>query len=739
MEYTYGAGQLSQQNSSNVLGDIPSQTTELNEPSLAPKKNNKKTLKIVGAVFALLLVVGVAVGSYLFSNRLRTAEVPTAPSSAPQASGCPAGMVSNGVCEAGGVAISVANCCKLAATTTVTTTGSPTATVTTTVGGVTSTPVPTLPNGLGSCPAGQHPSMYTNAAGNYIPPYCIPNDATNCVDTTWVPQVTNMCANTTFTQSSNCGRTREAMGTKTVGCSANPSGKVCPTGQHEIFNYNASGQRVAPFCAAGAPTGTNVCTTCNGGTACNACSAAPNQGYRCECTGAVTGGYTSCVGKLDASCNGAPTGTIAPTGSCSVKYYFAITTSEDANGENLGVCKPTTDTYDTNNNSCKVAGQTCTGNLRASLPIELQGMATCHPDKSSCDNAGGNTGFRYYYNANIKKCASTNHRYDTNEKDVDDINHRTCVQNIDQWDGIKNGVCYKSMLECNNAQTTCTDTTWTPDPALTCTGTNVTQTSNCGKTRVVGGTKDCSTSTGDAELSLTKKAYKDESSNTAGNYTLTTEIDKVSRDQVFVYAFEIENTGTNTATNVQLVDILKGGKQELLTLVDAESRCKYATSTRTVTCSGMSLAAGKTGTYTFRVKVSNTAVNGETITNVGVVSYKEMPTGGEIEDSVDLLISTIVGCNNVCTSDDECVAGLSCDPSTERCRRPSCSDASTCNCPVAPTEQATAAPTRVANVVTVAARQQQAVLPQTGILDFPGVATFGGGLLLAIVGILLAL
>ena len=33
--------------------------------------------------------------------------------------------------------------------------------------------------------------------------------------------------------------------------------------------------------------------------------------------------------------------------------------------------------------------------------------------------------------------------------------------------------------------------TWTPDPALTCTGTDVTQTSNCGGTRVVPGTKSC--------------------------------------------------------------------------------------------------------------------------------------------------------------------------------------------------------------------------------------------------------
>jgi hypothetical protein len=62
-------------------------------------------------------------------------------------------------------------------------------------------------------------------------------------------------------------------------------------------------------------------------------------------------------------------------------------------------------------------------------------------------------------------------------------------------------------------------------------------------------------------------------------------------------------------------------------------------------------------------------------------------------------------------------------------------EASNCNCPVERVE--TEAPTRRATVYVQ--RVQPTVLPETGILDFPGVAAFGGGLLLAIVGILLAL
>ena len=53
--------------------------------------------------------------------------------------------------------------------------------------------------------------------------------------------------------------------------------------------------------------------------------------------------------------------------------------------------------------------------------------------------------------------------------------------------------------------TVCIDTTWTPDPALTCTGTNVTQTSNCGNTRTVAGTKDCSAAGVCTEIKIYKK------------------------------------------------------------------------------------------------------------------------------------------------------------------------------------------------------------------------------------------
>lgn len=285
----------------------------------------------------------------------------------------------------------------------------------------------------------------------------------------------------------------------------------------------------------------------------------------------------------------------------------------------------------------------------------------------------------------------------------------------------------------------CTNETWSPATNTVCDGEEFTQKSSCDatKTRTATGTKtgdDCAGTGGlEPDLKIEKRAYEDESTNKAGDYDMNYEVDKVSKNQVIVYAFEITNDGDVNATDIKIKDILKGDNRELLTYMDGDNECSYASSSRTVTCDGMDLKPGESGVYAFRVKVSDSAINGDTIKNVGEVSYKDMPSGNEIDSSNELTISTVVGCNHVCTSDDECSGGLTCDSGSNKCRKPACADASSCNCPVE--RAATAEPTR--RVAT--ARPEPTELVEAGILDFPGVAAFGGGLLLAVVGILLAL
>lgn len=99
---------------------------------------------------------------------------------------------------------------------------------------------------------------------------------------------------------------------------------------------------------------------------------------------------------------------------------------------------------------------------------------------------------------------------------------------------------------------------------------------------------------------------------------------------------------------------------------------------------------------------------------------------------------TIVGCNYKCKTDDNCSGGLICDSDSGRCRKAVCSDEKDCSCPK---PHKTDAPTREATTRRTTTRivAQPTVLKEAGILDLPGVAVFGSGLILTVIGILLAL
>ncbi|MFZ2202416.1 MAG: hypothetical protein WAV56_03385 [Microgenomates group bacterium] len=113
-------------------------------------------------------------------------------------------------------------------------------------------------------------------------------------------------------------------------------------------------------------------------------------------------------------------------------------------------------------------------------------------------------------------------------------------------------------------------------------------------------------------------------------------------------------------------------------------------------------------------------------------------------------------CNGDCGSDSNCQTGLICydaGAAGKRCRNPQNPTSETCEAPTAtPTGTATATVTVTATgtvvpTVTIAATPTETptatptapVLPEAGILNLPGAAAFGGGLLLTILGILFAL
>ncbi|HBC45118.1 MAG: hypothetical protein UX08_C0016G0001 [Candidatus Collierbacteria bacterium GW2011_GWB1_45_35] len=245
------------------------------------------------------------------------------------------------------------------------------------------------------------------------------------------------------------------------------------------------------------------------------------------------------------------------------------------------------------------------------------------------------------------------------------------------------------------------------------------------------------------DLEVTKKAYK----YVGGTYAYTTEIDTVAKNQTFIYAITIENFGEVDVTDVNITDTLNGEKQDQLTFVDAKSGCTYSASDRRVKCDGLTVKAGEKGVYAFKVKVAGGAVNGDIIKNVAIVNA----VGTDINAANELTISTVVGCDHTCTGDSECNTGLVCDTGSSKCRLATNLGSDTCSAPMAarPTSIRTPAPTRVVGEVVVTeaplpterpvAAVEPTALPEAGILDFPGVAAFGGGLMLAIIGILLAL
>ena len=282
------------------------------------------------------------------------------------------------------------------------------------------------------------------------------------------------------------------------------------------------------------------------------------------------------------------------------------------------------------------------------------------------------------------------------------------------------GTSCDTGLTCTNSIcTTSNVTTWVGSDACTVTGT---------ATAVV---------VANATLTGSKTAYKNASGNSAGSYTLSTEMSTVSKSQEYVYLITLKNTSDVTATGVTIKDSLVDIPN--LTFVDTVNDCTWSSTDKMLTCN-TTIDAGATKTFAFRVTAAAGIANGDTITNTANVTYN----GDSLSLKKDLTVSSVVGCNNTCTSDDECSTGLTCDTTSNKCRLVTCLTETDCTCATAVTGTVvktvyvtatkTITPTKIATAAAT-----PTTLPETGVLDIPGVAAFGGGLFLAVVGILLAL
>lgn len=120
-----------------------------------------------------------------------------------------------------------------------------------------------------------------------------------------------------------------------------------------------------------------------------------------------------------------------------------------------------------------------------------------------------------------------------------------------------------------------------------------------------------------------KDLYKDVSSNTAGTYALTA-ANKLASDfevvpgTTYIYAISYKNTGTG-ATAGTVEDTLPAG----ITYKDSTDGCTYVSSSRKVTCTLSSVAAGASGKVAIRFTV-NANIAADSLDNTA----KVIPTTG---------------------------------------------------------------------------------------------------------------
>lgn len=102
---------------------------------------------------------------------------------------------------------------------------------------------------------------------------------------------------------------------------------------------------------------------------------------------------------------------------------------------------------------------------------------------------------------------------------------------------------------------------------------------------------------------VAKRVYADNSSNTAGQYYLNSEItdtNTLQNGQTIVYNVLFRNTGNAAVPSVTVTDVLSSN----LTYLDGESGCTYDSGSRMVTCTVGSLAANTETSRSFRVRIS---------------------------------------------------------------------------------------------------------------------------------------
>jgi uncharacterized repeat protein (TIGR01451 family) len=171
--------------------------------------------------------------------------------------------------------------------------------------------------------------------------------------------------------------------------------------------------------------------------------------------------------------------------------------------------------------------------------------------------------------------------------------------------------------------------------------------------------QDCSVSFDvappESGINCVKQAYRDELSNTPGDYELTQVQTAFAPGDTIVYSFVISNTGDQIATVTATDSLSINIADDVYFNYDfLDSNCgANAYQDRTITCTAEDLPAGGSETFTFRIQLSDQIDTDMTLSNMVQI------TDGTInnECSVDVSISTPIEayCNETCSTDNDCV------------------------------------------------------------------------------------
>lgn len=184
--------------------------------------------------------------------------------------------------------------------------------------------------------------------------------------------------------------------------------------------------------------------------------------------------------------------------------------------------------------------------------------------------------------------------------------------------------------------------------------------------------------------SCVKHAYRDELSNTAGSYELTSQKTQFEPGEVVVYSFEVRNTGDLPTTIIATDNLnVTGGNADDFSYQFLDSNCgrdAYSASTRTLTCVAEDLGPNQTQTFTFRIRLSSNIDSELVVQNLVSLSIDdEQMSGCGIE--INIRPDQPARCNEPCSVSVDCaesdhvcidqVCRLESNPTSPTCQEPS--------------------------------------------------------------------